>query len=152
MNHITMKDKFKTHYSNLQVTENASNEVIKGAYKYLTQKYHPDKNPDNEDSKKILQIITQAYNVLSNPEARKKHDEWIGLQRLKGVSTEANTQTETVAEAESEVKAGHYQNDYVVNDWSNKKEKPFNWENNGGDIVVIGLVILGILSYLFKQF
>jgi len=35
----------RTLYSCLQVTEEASLEVIKGAYKHLSQKFHPDKNP-----------------------------------------------------------------------------------------------------------
>ena len=77
-----MKDKLRTHYRNLQVTENASDEVIKGAYKFLTQKYHPDKNPGEEERcKRILQVISKAYEVLSNPESRRMHDEWIEQQR-----------------------------------------------------------------------
>ncbi|QBQ56235.1 J domain-containing protein [Nitrosococcus wardiae] len=79
-----MKNKLRTHYDNLQVTENASDEVIKGAYKYLSQKWHPDKNPEcREKAEKILRIINAAYEVLSDPEKRRAHDEWIHEQRKK---------------------------------------------------------------------
>lgn len=72
----------KTHYDNLQVKETASDEVIKGAYRYLSQKWHPDKNPHNrEEAERILRIINQAYAVLSNPSKRKEHDDWIRRQR-----------------------------------------------------------------------
>lgn len=72
---------FKTHYDNLQVTRTASPEVIKGAYKHLSQKYHPDKNIENrEEAERILKIINKAYEVLSDPLLRKEHDEWIARQ------------------------------------------------------------------------
>lgn len=149
-----MSDSFRTHYSNLQIAENASDEVIKGAYKYLTQKYHPDKNPDNEESKKILQIISRAYTVLSNPETRRQHDDWIKIQRTTQRHTKPEPDVEREVEAEVEAENKYSQQDYVVNDWSKKdwnekKEKPFNWENNSGDIFVIGVIILVILYEIF---
>lgn len=74
--------KIRTHYDNLQVAENASPEVIKGAYRYLSQRWHPDKNPaDREKAERITRIINQAYEVLSDPEKRRQHDAWIAEQR-----------------------------------------------------------------------
>lgn len=71
----------KTHYDNLQVTRTASLEVIKGAYKHLSQKYHPDKNIENpSEAERVLKIINRAYEVLSDPLLRKEHDEWIARQ------------------------------------------------------------------------
>jgi len=74
--------KFRTHYDNLQVSENASIEVIRGAYKYLSQKWHPDRNPDDrERAAKIMRIINDAYAILSVSEKRKGYDEWIKSKR-----------------------------------------------------------------------
>lgn len=71
----------RTHYDNLQVKENASIEVIKGAYKHLSQKWHPDKHPHNrEHAERVLKIINQAYEVLSDPARRREHDRWINDQ------------------------------------------------------------------------
>lgn len=66
-----------THYDNLKVTRNAPIEVIRAAYKSLSQKYHPDKNPNNTEAEKIMTIINEAYDILSDIEKRKKHDIWI---------------------------------------------------------------------------
>ena len=72
----------RTHYENLQIAENASPEVIKGAYKFLSQKWHPDKNPDNRaEAERIHKILNEAFAVLSDPGRRKEHDEWIYQQR-----------------------------------------------------------------------
>ena len=75
-------EKIKTHYDNLQVTENASPEVIRGAYRYLSQKWHPDRNPRTvEQATRITQIINEAFAVLSDPHRRREHDAWIRDQR-----------------------------------------------------------------------
>lgn len=72
----------RTHYDNLQVAENASPEVIKGAYKFLFQKWHPDKNPDNRaEAERISCVINEAYAVLADPQTRKEHDLWIRTER-----------------------------------------------------------------------
>lgn len=73
---------FSTHYDNLQVKETASEEVIKGAYRYLSQKWHPDRNLDNrEEAERIIKLINEAYAVLSDPIRRKEYDEWIKIER-----------------------------------------------------------------------
>ena len=76
--------KLITHYENLQVTENASAEVIKGAYRYLAQKWHPDKNPEQWDlAERNTKIINDAYKILSDPDLRRQHDNWIREQRAR---------------------------------------------------------------------
>jgi len=71
-----------THYDTLQVSENASAEVIRGAYRYLSQKWHPDKNPDKaEEARRVMERLNEAYAVLSDPQRRQEHDAWIAQQR-----------------------------------------------------------------------
>jgi curved DNA-binding protein CbpA len=70
----------RTHYDNLKVARNAPPEVIRAAYKTLSQKYHPDKNPDNADAARITAIINASYDILSDPDKRRKHDIWIAQQ------------------------------------------------------------------------
>lgn len=69
-----------THYDNLKVARNAPPEVIRAAYKSLSQKYHPDRNPNNPDAVRIIKIINAAYEVLSDPRRRQEHDEWIARE------------------------------------------------------------------------
>ncbi len=74
----------QTYYSNLQVVETASSEVIRSAYKSLAQKWHPDKNPDNRvEAERISCLINEAYAVLSDSKRRKEHDDWIRTERAR---------------------------------------------------------------------
>lgn len=83
--------KIHTHYDNLQVARNASPEVIRGAYRMLSQKYHPDVNPGNPDANRIMAIVNEAYEVLSDPERRRMHDRWIQSQEAKGAGMGQST-------------------------------------------------------------
>lgn len=69
--------KIHTHYDNLKVARNAPPEVIRAAYKTLSQRYHPDRHPGDAAATRTFQIIHAAYEVLSDPVKRKEHDEWI---------------------------------------------------------------------------
>lgn len=69
-----------THYDNLKVARNAPSEVIRAAYKSLSFKHHPDRNPDNFDASRIMALINTSYEVLSDPAKRKQHDDWIRRQ------------------------------------------------------------------------
>ncbi|HEX6438969.1 MAG TPA: J domain-containing protein, partial [Candidatus Binatia bacterium] len=59
------------------VARDAPPEVIRAAYKSLSQKYHPDRNPGDPRASRTMAIINAAYRVLSNPDLRTKHDAWI---------------------------------------------------------------------------
>ena len=66
-----------THYDNLKVARDAPPEVIRAAYKTLSQKHHPDRNGNSPDAIRIIQLINNAYEVLSDPIKRHEHDAWI---------------------------------------------------------------------------
>jgi len=71
----------RTHYDNLKIAESAPDEVVKAAYRALSQRYHPDKNPGNKDAGRIMQILNDAYATLSDPERRRKYDESLAKAR-----------------------------------------------------------------------
>jgi curved DNA-binding protein CbpA len=76
-----MTNQIQTHYDTLQVARTASEEVIRGAYRYLCQKWHPDKHTSNRaEAERITQLINEAYEVLSDPGKRRGHDIWIAQQ------------------------------------------------------------------------
>ena len=70
-----MSDASKVNYYEvLGVSENATSDEIRKAYKKLAIKWHPDKNPDNKEfAEEKFKSISEAYNVLSDP---KKREEW----------------------------------------------------------------------------
>ncbi len=72
-----------THYDNLKVARNAPPEVIRAAYKTLSQKFHPDRNPDKPNATRTFQLISLAYEVLSDPVKRRAHDDWIAAEEEK---------------------------------------------------------------------
>ncbi len=69
--------KIKNHYDTLKLARDAPPEVIRAAYRSLSQKYHPDKNQGDIDAEKIMQSINIAYQTLSDPELREQYDKWI---------------------------------------------------------------------------
>src|SRR6478752_1152814 len=64
------------YYKILGVSKNASEEDIKKAYRKLARKHHPDLNPNNKEAHKLFQQINEANEVLSDPEKRKKYDQY----------------------------------------------------------------------------
>ena len=67
---------FIDYYNVLGVDKNATPDDIKKAYRKLARKHHPDLNPGNEEAKKKFQQINEANEVLSDPEMRKKYDQY----------------------------------------------------------------------------
>ncbi len=66
----------KDHYTVLGVPRTATADEIKKAYRKLARKHHPDLNPNNAEAKKKFQEINEANEVLSDPESRKKYDQY----------------------------------------------------------------------------
>jgi len=62
----------KDLYDVLAISKDASNEVIKKAYKIMAFKYHPDKNATNDGQ--LFRDISEAYGILSDPGKRRVYD------------------------------------------------------------------------------
>lgn len=67
---------FIDYYKILGIDKKASASEIKSAYRKLARKYHPDLNPNDTDAKRNFQQINEANEVLSDPEKRKKYDQY----------------------------------------------------------------------------
>ena len=68
----------ENYYSQLGISQNASPEEIKAAYKKMALQLHPDRNraPDAEEK---FKRVSEAYSVLSNTEKRQQYDSMRGL-------------------------------------------------------------------------
>jgi len=64
------------YYKILGIDKNASQEDIKKAFKKLARKHHPDLNPNDPNAQQRFQEINEANEVLSDPEKRKKYDQY----------------------------------------------------------------------------
>jgi molecular chaperone DnaJ len=61
-------------YRILGVSREASNDVIKKAYRKLVFEHHPDRNPDNKEAEEKIRDINAAYEVIGDAEARRNYD------------------------------------------------------------------------------
>lgn len=64
------------YYKVLGVGKNATPDEIKKAYRKLARQHHPDLNPNDPAAGKLFQQINEANEVLSDPEKRKKYDQY----------------------------------------------------------------------------
>jgi curved DNA-binding protein len=67
---------FIDYYKILGVQKNSTEEEIKKAYRKLARKLHPDLNPNDKEANKKFQQLNEANEVLSDPEKRKKYDQY----------------------------------------------------------------------------
>ncbi|CAM9016806.1 hypothetical protein WICANDRAFT_27213 [Wickerhamomyces anomalus NRRL Y-366-8] len=64
------------YYKILGVDKKASEKEIKSAYRALSKKFHPDKNPGDEDAHHKFIEVGEAYEVLSDDEKRSTYDRY----------------------------------------------------------------------------
>ncbi|GAB4245791.1 MAG: hypothetical protein Tsb0034_24490 [Ekhidna sp.] len=62
------------YYHVLGLTENATPDEIKSAFKKLAVKYHPDKHPGRSDMEEKFKEINQAHQILSDPYEKARFD------------------------------------------------------------------------------
>jgi curved DNA-binding protein len=67
---------FKDYYTILGISKTANAEEIKQAFRRLARKYHPDVNPGNKQAEASFKEVNEAYEVLSDPDKRKKYDQF----------------------------------------------------------------------------
>jgi curved DNA-binding protein len=71
-----MAAQFRNYYETLGVSKTASADEIKSAFRKLARKHHPDLAKDKKAAEEKFKEINEAYEVLSDPEKRKKYDEY----------------------------------------------------------------------------
>ena len=68
-----MPNSSESFYSILGVSEKASKDEIKKAYRYLSLKHHPDKTT-NVESHELFKKISEAYETLGDDQKRREYD------------------------------------------------------------------------------
>lgn len=79
---------YKDYYNVLGVKRGASEKELKSAFRKIARKIHPDLNPNDREAEAKFKEANEAYEVLSDPEKRKKYDqfgsEWERYQQAEG--------------------------------------------------------------------
>ncbi len=86
----------KTFYERLGVTNNATEDEIKLAFKKLSIKYHPDKVSSNEklrvNYQEVQKLLGEAKSTLTNPTAKAKYDMKFGRSSFSGSGSQSTYQ------------------------------------------------------------
>ena len=67
---------FRDYYETLGVSKTATPDEIKSAFRKLARKHHPDLAKDKKAAEEKFKEVNEAYEVLSDPEKRKKYDDY----------------------------------------------------------------------------
>ena len=67
---------FKDYYKILGVSKSANETEVKRVFRKLARKYHPDMNPGDKTAEAKFKEISEAYEVLSDPDKRRKYDQF----------------------------------------------------------------------------
>ncbi|KAF2195531.1 DnaJ protein-like protein [Zopfia rhizophila CBS 207.26] len=63
-------------YKLLGISKDASEREIKKAYRNLSKKYHPDKNPGDDTAHDKFVAVAEAYDILIDEESRRIYDQY----------------------------------------------------------------------------
>ncbi|MGN0068749.1 MAG: DnaJ domain-containing protein [Prevotella sp.] len=67
---------FIDYYKILGVDKSIPQKDVRKAYLKRTKQFHPDLHPDDPKAKAKFQALNEAYEVISDPEKRKKYDQY----------------------------------------------------------------------------
>lgn len=71
-----MPVQYKDYYQTLGVPRGAEAEDIKKSFRKLAREFHPDVAKDKKRAEEKFKEINEAYEVLSDPDKRKKYDQY----------------------------------------------------------------------------
>jgi curved DNA-binding protein CbpA len=71
----------ENYYQLLNVTETASQQEIKSAFRKLALRHHPDKNKNSPESASYFKVLHNAYEVLTDKDRKKQYDLFLRARR-----------------------------------------------------------------------
>lgn len=96
------------YYELLEVSPNASPEVLKAAYKSLMQRYHPDRNPGNAEAAERSVLVAQAYEMLSDSGKRAAYDRELKVRSANLINVRDKAREILVAASRSDTESENH--------------------------------------------
>ena len=122
------------YYEILEVSVNASKEVIKNAYRALTKKYHPDSYKGNQEyAQEKMKEINEAYETLMDDNKRLMYD------YENGFKIDPNAPKNEIDLKEEDIK---------VEEKENKEDKLMTFIKEKKVFIVVGVIILFIIAFI----
>ncbi len=82
-----LRDNGKEYYAILGVSQDATEEELRRAYRRLALQHHPDKNPGDPRAGERFKEISEAYAVLMDQQKRRQYDAFRQAQAGAGGAT-----------------------------------------------------------------
>jgi curved DNA-binding protein CbpA len=119
---------FIDYYALLEVSEHATQDEIRAAFKRQALKWHPDKNP-NLDTTSKMQILNEAYLILKDKEARELYNvEYNRFKKSRAEKSQSNWENSEENKHNQESKVN--ENKYEYSDYSIYDDILNKWMNN----------------------
>ena len=67
---------YRDYFKVLGLERGADADAIKRSFRKLARQHHPDVNPGNKDAEARFKEISEAYEVLSDPEKRRRYEQF----------------------------------------------------------------------------
>lgn len=142
-----------SYYDILEITPNASPEVIRMAYKALAKKYHPDVYKGNKVvAERKMKQLNEAYAVLSNPEERKRYDNNLHKQENYSKQERYHQDDVSFADVNDDFTEQPANNTYNTNYNQNNGQGRGRQETSDNDKLPLFFTLPVILVLLFVDF
>lgn len=129
----------RDYYDVLGVPKTASEEEIKKAYRKKALQYHPDKNPGDKAAEEKFKEAAEAYEVLSDPEKRKRYDQF-GHEGVNGASgggfSGGGFTMEDIFSQFGDIFGGHFGSNFGFGDFGGSSSRGSQRVNRGTNLRV----------------
>ncbi len=150
----------KNPFTVLGVSETATDDEIRAAYRRLAKQYHPDLNPNDPVAESKMNDINVAYDQIKTAEKRAEYRSFERTQSTYQQSTYQSNPWQTYYRTGQ----GYYGGSYTGNQQSGGNEPPFGWGSIFEEqqnrraytarhrrVRLIYLLILGLMLYFMTR-
>ncbi|PSF37187.1 molecular chaperone DnaJ [Aphanothece hegewaldii CCALA 016] len=113
------------HYQTLEISQQATQQEIKNAYRRLVKQFHPDSLEETASHERIIEI-NAAYEILGDPKHRQVYDRQINQSENYLVATQRQQRTADAQKQYQRDRAAQKDTEFYISQWYQKIYLPLN--------------------------